>query len=115
MEKIQWKNYGDVNPIPHGGIFVHQEDEENFRIIRLQFVDDMEKYTIQAMHVCVNDSWQDSTKVMEYAGLKHDGENVDYAIALTEYYPVANFGCIIDEYFTEKEAVKELASYGIDI
>jgi hypothetical protein len=94
MEK-NWTNYGDVNPIEHGGVFVMQEDGTTFRIVKLQFVDDEGKNLLTDLHVDVSDTWIEKEAVGNFADLNEASEdyNVQLAIACTDYYDPANFGC----------------------
>jgi hypothetical protein len=112
-----WVNHGDVNPIPHGGLFVQQESETDFRIIRLTMMEDGEhagKFLIEDLFVDVTDSWQEKESVMDYADIKEEN-NLQYALALISYYSAPNFGCHDETFYTEEEAKVHLKLYGIEI
>lgn len=114
----EWVNYGDKNPIEHGGIFVHQENDTTFRIIKLSFVDDEEKNVLWDMYVDVSDDWITKESVMAFVGLEYNAidYNLKLAIGCTDYYSPANFGCHEDIFLTLEESAEYLkAHYGIEV
>jgi hypothetical protein len=110
-----WVNYGDVNPIEHGGIFVKEENETTFRIVKLQFVDDDGKNLLLDLNVDISDSWIEKEAVMNYAGISEADEDfsVNFAIACTEFYSPGNFGCHENIYLTLEESEEHLKQYDI--
>ena len=115
---IEWKNHGDVNPIEHGGIFVHQENDTTFRIIKLFFVDDEEKNVLWDMYVDISDDWINKESVMGFSGLEYNviDYNLKLAIDCTSYYSPDNFGCHENIYLTLEESAKYLSEhYGIEV
>lgn len=113
-----WVNYGDVSPIEHGGIFVKKESETTFRIIKLQFVDDEEKNLLWDCYVDITDSWIEKESVIktccDYITEDKPEFNVHFAIACTDYYSPANFGCNEDIFLTLDESAEYLeVHYGI--
>lgn len=121
MEKQAWVNYGDVNPLVHGGIFVLAESETTFRIIKVDPPGTRDyyntKYVIQDLYVDTTDEWhlKDKADVEAYADCAGAAESdpVRYALALIEYYSPGNFGCHVDVIVEPEEIEAALASCGI--
>lgn len=114
--EMTWENYGDVNPIEHGGKWIHKEGETTFRIIRLEFDDHQQKNLLHDLHVDISDSWIDRDDIISYADLSEDTDYFaeDFAIACITYYSVENFGCHENIYLTLEESAEYLkTNYGI--
>ena len=108
-------NYGDVNPIEHGGIFVLQESETSFRIVKNEF-DGSKKHYLFDLHIDISDTWIDKESVLSYIGMTElDFDPVQYAIGCTEYYSYLEFGGNAEVYATKKELIAAYAEYGIII
>lgn len=102
-------NYGDVNPIEHGGIWVKQVNETDFEIAR-NIPDNCE---FQDMCVNICDSWIDRTGVMNFIGMiEEDFNPVQFAIGCIYYYGVENFGSYFN-YESEQQLQELLNSRGI--
>lgn len=113
--KTVYTNYGDINPIEHGGIFVNQESETEFRIIKLTFIDHEEKNVLWDMYVDVSDNWIEYESVENTCDVSRT-DNLQFAIACTEYYSPANFGCDEDIFLTLDESAGYLKEhYGIEV
>lgn len=59
---MSWENYGDVNPIDHGGMFVKHDDQvsgRNYYVVSLQnFVDEGErKWLLIDGYIDLDDDW----------------------------------------------------------
>jgi len=116
MTNAQWKAYGDINPLDHGGIWVQKESESCYRIVKF-YPEESEENSSQLMdlYVDITDSWIEKDSVMSYIGMtEEDFDPIQYAIGCTEYYSCANFGCYQPETFnTRDEVITELAKYDI--
>lgn len=90
MEK-DYINYGDVNPLEHGGIWVRQTGKNSFDILK-NIPETNELYDLL---VEIDDSWIEKDAVMSYIGMtKEDFDPLQFAIGCTEYYSPENFGNI---------------------
>jgi hypothetical protein len=60
-----WENYGDVDPIEHGGIFVKPDEVMVgcYYIEKVDKIPDNDKYLISSLYVDVNDSWINKDEV----------------------------------------------------
>lgn len=59
---MAWTNYGDVNPIEHGGMFVKYDEEiggRNYYVIQLTPLEDVdtEKWAVIDGYVDLDDDW----------------------------------------------------------
>lgn len=114
----EWTNYGDANPLEHGGIWV-KKDEDNdtcFYIIKNQLIDgDTDKQQVLDLYVDTSDSWIEKKEVMDYIGMVDSNfDLVQFAIGAVETYSYDNFGSKI-ETGSKEETIKQLKEFGIDI
>jgi hypothetical protein len=120
MEKnnTNWENFGDVNPLDHGGIWIMQGSETCYRIVKFYPEEsDSDPSQLQNLYVDISDDWIEKKEVMSCIGMTaEDFDPIWYAIGCTDYYSCQNFGCYQPENFETKEAVKaELEKYGITV
>lgn len=113
-----WTNYGDVNPLEHGGIFVKKDEAENafkgcYFIEKVDKIPDNDKFLISSLYVDVNDTWINKDEVVSCCDTPKNDELM-YAIDCTSYYNSANFGeeIILD---TEEEVKDYLQERGITL
>lgn len=106
----KFKNYGDVNPLDHGGIWVKQINNHTFEVIR----NIPETNEVYNMEVDITDSWIEKEEVLSFTGMTE--ENFDpiwYAFSCTQYYGVENFGNSY-EYKSRNEVIDHLINLGIE-
>ena len=118
MNNTNWKNFGDVNPLDHGGIWVQKESETCYRIVKFYPEESEENPSqFQSLYVDISEKWIEKESVMDYIGMtEKDFDPIQYAIGCTEYYSCQNFGCYQPENFKTIEDVKEeLEKYGITV
>lgn len=113
---MSWENYGDVNPIEHGGIFVKADEDfpKSFYIVEVVPVFDSEEtWQISDLYVDVDNDW-DWDSIYSYADLNDDSDDVWKAIALAQYYGYIEFGSakMVD---SESEVINELKEFGIEL
>lgn len=111
----EWVNYGDVNPIEHGGIFVKKDGDTTYRIVRNMFDHDEGKNIVYDMYVDISEDWIERESVLKFSDLKEDSDEVWFAIACTEYYSCINFDCIDYVLVTLEDTAKYLATFGIHV
>ena len=77
MAKLkEWVNYGDVNPIEHGGMWIREEEGsegERFEFVKLQEWFD-EHIAIHHGVVDITDDWIDKEAVGRYADVNEETE-----------------------------------------
>lgn len=99
------ENYGDVNWLEHGGIFVEVTNITEVNIITVN-KEEEGKWRIANVMVDIADEWINWQQVNEYGGLNEDSPMIDKAIIVLSYYGTLEFG---DEgtIFTNEEEVKD--------
>ncbi|MEO2202352.1 hypothetical protein ABGV42_01195 [Paenibacillus pabuli] len=112
-----WVNYGDVNPIENGGIFVQQDGATTFKIIKLFFDDNLGKNVLWDMYVDVSDNWIDRKAVNDYGNLQQNAVDYDTRLAIEciSYYAPDNFGCTENVFLELEETAEYLSPYGIQV
>lgn len=115
-----YTNYGDINPLDHGGVFVKPITDTEFEIVKLTPLEDgtAPRWRVEAVLVDITDSWIERDAVQSFAGLPDDDANFNVllAIAAVEYYGAVNFGENDPQHFdTKADVIKHLTIGGIDI
>lgn len=94
MKSDQYTNYGDVNPLDYGGIWVKYLGNNEYDII--QNTPDEEKENNQSVYdltVNITDSWIERKLIMSYIGMTEENfDPLEYAIGCINYYAPENFG-----------------------
>ena len=107
----EYKNYGDVNPLDYGGIWVKQTGETEYDIIKYN----PDESTFDDLLVDISDSWIEHEHVMNYIGMAEETfDPIQFAIGCTEFYSIENFGhsyIIIDR----EEMIIILKARGIEV
>jgi hypothetical protein len=119
----KWENYGDVNPIPHGGFFVKADDlilfPDCYYVVTLTDMDSAcgePGFLISNAYVDLNEDWVEWEKVRDYAGLYDEDTDPGLLVeAAVSYYGPENFGGSSEVYPDEESAREELESHGIKI
>jgi len=108
-KRYDFINYGDVNPLDHGGIWVKEINEAVFEIVK-NIPETKELYYLE---VDITDTWIEKEGVMSFIGMTEEEFNpVWYAIGCTDYYSPENFGSIY-KMETQTELIEFLNARGI--
>jgi hypothetical protein len=115
-EKLNWVNYGDVNPLEHGGLWLLQdeENENEFDIVELLVGDSWEEgkvYFLSDGHIDVTDDWID----WDMVGVNEDVPADFKAMSAVNAYGMIEFGANPVKYTTEKAARIFIAGHGITL
>ena len=113
-EEVEWKAFGDVNPIQHGGQWIIKTSEHTYRVVTVDRYEDTETPLIRLgdCDVDVTDEWIDKAQVTRYADSSIDEDEMRYALDVVSYYGAQGCGGSYKD-FTEEDTVKELATYNI--
>lgn len=118
---MKWVNYGDVNPIPHGGLWIKQEENSpnEYRYVELELVDHDGNFEIYSGLVDLTDSWIDWDGVNKSCDIHADTSDEHKVQSLLWYYGHSNFGSYgpdaIIPYEAESLIIEALAAYGITL
>ena len=116
MEK-KWINYGDVNPIEHGGLWIMHDRGNTYRVVELYKVpkEVMENFHALAdLYVDLDADWVDWPDVAACSDIDLDTcSDIDKVIALVQFYSNLEFG---EQYFINSDnIIEELKKYDIEI
>lgn len=95
---MEWKNYGDVNPRQHGGLWIALDEDgmsgcyyvvrwtpfSKIKEIGIGYMDDL--------YVDITDCWIDWPMVNNFSGIDMDASSIDKVIGMVAYYDYQNFG-----------------------
>ncbi len=84
-----FENYGDINYMEHGGVFIKQLNDEDYYIVSIKFLDDTNNYLLQNAIISINDTWIDKSAILSFMGMKEKEYNTNtrlYVLGVTEYY-----------------------------
>lgn len=119
-KKIRWVNYGDVNPLEHGGIFVASDEEINgkdfegyFYVERVQKLPMSDSYVVDSAYIGL-DNAKDLAEVEAAIGSLEDFSDEKKAVALLEHFGGENFGTV-DIYHSTKEVLEYFRGIGIEL
>ena len=115
---MEWNNYGDINPIEHGGFFIKPDSKEFPRCYYAVTVDKLaheeDHWLLQDLYIDLNNDWYEWDSVNSYADLDENSSDIDKVIALVHYYGGEEFGQV-ESFLSESELIEELKLYGIEI
>jgi hypothetical protein len=116
MNKLTWTNYGDVNPLDHGAIWLSKDEEtENcYHIIRWEPETD-ESGMFSNGYIDLSDNWFELQSIADYADWNLETTKEQRAMDIFSYYGCENFGgklVIIDN---REELVKMLTQEGVEV
>jgi hypothetical protein len=129
MEELRnvWENYGDANPIPHGGFWIKKIGINEYEYVELSFVDDTFEFIIDSGLVDLTDDWIDWNAVNKTCDINENTCDEWKVRELVWYYGHSNFGSYGEDYTfkysknydkqeeVEKEIEEALKGYGIEI
>jgi hypothetical protein len=110
-----WVNYGDVNPLVYGGIWIKKFSSNEFYIVRNFNDNDCSIIYCDSLMIDITESWIEKERVMNYIGMTyHDFDSIQFAIGCIEYYSYENFG---NRYKlnSQDELIEELKQHDIEI
>lgn len=116
---MNYENFGDVNPIQHGGLWIAKDEtrENAYYVLRNTPIEDRAEYGKQIfddMYVELDDTWIDWEDVRSTYGTDMENE-IEKIISVVGYYSSDNFGSR-PETLTTIELVKMLRSdYGVEV
>lgn len=121
-EQQQWENFGDVNPIPHGGFWVKKVGETEYEYVSLDLMDGT-SYLISSGKVDLSDNWIEWEKIFKSCDINESAENQWKVKDVVWYYGHHNFGGEHPDYEfkynseteNEEEIKEALKSWGIEI
>jgi len=118
-QAIQWVNYGDVNYMEHGGIFVKKDTKDFPRcfyvVCLFQDQDVEDTWVIQDLYINLeNVDWVNWEDIYAFTELNETATDVERVIALIDYYAPENFGdiCMVKG---RKDVTETLASFDIPL
>lgn len=113
---ISWENYGDINPLEHGGRWFLQDGEHSYKMVEIvNHIEKDETWIVYDMYIDVED-WMDDKRVRRTTGTE-EGKNddVSYAMDCIDYYGGEEFGAQPYEISGRENIIMELKKYGIEI
>jgi len=124
-EYLEWNNYGDINPIEHGGIFIKKSYDDpgdnSYDVVTINRVSNADQtldenmWVLSNMHFDMDNlDWVDWKAVCDSTEIGKDNREIDQIIALWYYYGTDEFG-VTEVIEGEKNVIKELATFDIQI
>lgn len=89
MSKVnEWVNYGDVNPVEHGAVFVKRDSEVSGRQFYVVSVYrfDSSKWQLIDGYIDLDDTWIDWNAVKVTMGTSENADNESLAVDCMHYY-----------------------------
>jgi hypothetical protein len=90
MTESKWENFGDVNPIEHGGTFVLYDNEiqgRRYYVISLSsYIDGEEKWGIIDAYIDLDDEWIEWESIKSIMETPEDADDKVLATDVMEYY-----------------------------
>ena len=114
----KWENYGDENPVEHGGFWVKKERdiEDCYYVITLAYYPDNENFILTDMYIDISSYWIDWKKISDYLGIPIEKLEIkDKIIGAISYYDYLNFEGDVLSFKSEEEVLKKLLEYSIKI
>lgn len=115
---MTWGNYGDVNPIDHGGMFVSKDEdvERSFYVIQVTPLEDSteERWLVQDGYIDLDDSWIEWDRLKATMDTPENADDEYLAIDVMQYYG-GHTGCSEFIVKDRAELVEYLQNNGIEI
>jgi hypothetical protein len=121
MSEKKWENYGDVNPIEHGGMFVLYDEEIEGRcyyVIEVNSeIDGEEKWAIIDGYVDLDDDWIEWDSINETMDSPSDADDKRLVTDVMHYYgthlsngkmEIIDNREMVIEYLTNRDISEEL-------
>lgn len=113
----KWENYGDENPIEHGGfwIFKDKDFEDSYYVLVLDKDPDSDKFILKDLYVEINDDWIEWESIANYLGVSlEEMSDIDKVRGAVDYHNYLNFG-ELEIFDTKEEVIDVLFDNGITI
>jgi hypothetical protein len=113
-----WENYGDVNPIEHGGIWIKPDVPTFpgcFYLVKNIPLDDTYGWFVQDGYIDLNDDWIEWDSVFSYAGIDWTAPAEIRAIAAFDYYGPLEFSGESKLVYNDKDLQAELEEWEIEV
>jgi hypothetical protein len=117
MENL-WQNYGDVNALEHGGMFVKKDTDINGRhyyVVQLNMVDNEYKWLLVDGYVDLDDSWIEWDSIKATMDTPNDADDERLAVDCMYYYGTHLSNGEDELYESEQEVRERLDQLGIHI
>jgi hypothetical protein len=117
---MTWTNYGDVNPIEHGGMFVSKDkdssSERQFYVIQVipNGYEGEEKWLVYDGLIDLEDSWIEWDAIKETMDTPEGSDDEYLATDVMHYYGV-HTGCSVINFYNRKELVEYLQNNGVEV
>lgn len=110
----KWENYGDVNPVEHGGLWISKDPDTKSSYYLVEFNPfDGGGYRIGDAYIDLTDSWISWEDVESYVdNMETDIEKV---IGIHSYYGAEHSGGTYLNFNTLEEALAELRTWDITV
>jgi len=116
--KMSWENYGDVNPLEHGGLFIRKDPDfkDCYYVIEVYMTDDEESWLMGDCYVDISDDWIDWKGALGYTGDDpSEATDIDRVIGAYSYYGAENFGGSYSKWNDKDQLIEVLEVHGIEI
>jgi hypothetical protein len=123
METTQneWRAYGDINPLQHGGLWMKQVDEGGniysiLKVINLENDPNGAGFIVADGIVDITDDWICMEDVFSYGGLDPKlATNEDIALTAFSYYGAENCDGTAERYKDESVVIHFITELGITL
>lgn len=115
---MEWTNYGDVNPIEHGGLWVKPDVPtfpNCFYIVEVTPMEDKEGWFVSDGYVDLNDSWIDWQAVYSYTDTSWTDEPIIRALSAFQYYGPKEFQGEIQGERIREDVLEYLKEWEIEV
>jgi hypothetical protein len=113
-----WENYGDINPLDHGGLFISKDNDSfsdrQFYVIQVIPYPYREAWLIQDGLIDLDDDWIEWDSVKETMGTPEDASDEHLATEVMYYYG-SHTGCREFDIEDRAELIEYLQNNGIEI
>lgn len=117
---MSWENYGDVNPVEHGGVFVKHDKEIGgrcFYIVKLDSVDDGngEQWHLINGYIDLDDDWIEWESVKSTMDIQENTDDESLAVDLIHYYGTHLSNGAWETHYSEKDVLNRLEQLEINL
>lgn len=116
--KTVWENYGDINPLVHGGLWIVKDSTNNtaYYVVKVELLDDIDNtWLYDDCYVDVSENWINWDNVNSCCDINKSSSNIDKVIALMSYYSPLEFGSYTEKITGKRNIRKMINSHGIVI
>lgn len=89
----EWQNFGDANPLQHGGTWIIKDSENCYIVVKTTPNDERENsWLYEECYVDITDSWIDWDAVKSSCDTPNDASDEMKALDIVSYYGCVNCG-----------------------